>query len=211
MTQAATACFDLDADSASAVAARLAELLRAGAVGIVPTETVYGLIGPVTDAARLRICALKARSVEQPLQLLVSDVSQLAAVGVVPSTALDRLAAAFWPGPLTVVAPSQDGTTVGVRIPDHPFALQLLRDYGSAVLATSANRSGMSPAASAEAGFSDLCGPVDFVVHGEVPGAAASTVLRLEATGMTVLRAGPIPAAALADAAGLAVTAAEDH
>jgi len=115
-----------------------AELLRAGQVVAFPTDTVYGL-GAATDAGVERIYQLKGRAEDKPLVLMAADIEALAGRVSVGPLAL-RYMRRFWPGPLTLVLPAPAGT-VGVRVPDHPLALDLLRAAGP-LWTTSANRSG---------------------------------------------------------------------
>jgi len=118
-----------------------------------PTETVYGLAGPAADP--LAVAAIFAAKGRPRFNPLISHVADLAAAERIAVFSADarRLAAAFWPGPLTLVLPSQTGSivcelaragldTVAVRVPAHPTALALIRAFGGPVVAPSANRSG---------------------------------------------------------------------
>jgi L-threonylcarbamoyladenylate synthase len=144
-------------------AGRAAQALRAGGLVILPTETVYGLGADAGDArAVAAIFEAKGRPRFNPL---IAHVADLAAAGAVAR--LNRqaaaLAEAFWPGPLTIVAPVGDAAavcdlaragldTVAVRVPAHPAALAVLRAFGGPVVAPSANRSGRpSPTTYADA------------------------------------------------------------
>jgi L-threonylcarbamoyladenylate synthase len=132
--------------------AEYAARLRAGEVVAFPTETVYGLGADATNSdAVLRIYETKGRPRFNPLIVHVADL-QMAKTLVVFSPLAERLAA-FWPGPLTLVMPrrSEGGLsdivtagldTVGIRIPDHPLALALIRETGRPLAAPSANPSG---------------------------------------------------------------------
>jgi tRNA threonylcarbamoyl adenosine modification protein (Sua5/YciO/YrdC/YwlC family) len=172
--------------------ARAAELLRRGGVVAFPTDTVYGLAALARDRrACQRIYEIKGRSRSQPLIAMVADADRLQAL-----VRLDERARAFmrrwWPGPLTLVLPTVDGepATLGVRIPDHPVALSLLREVGEALATTSANRSGQPPAMTAEeAALPGLAAVLD---GGRVPGGVASTVLSLTGPDAEVLREGPV-------------------
>ena len=137
----------------------LAALRRGEAIGL-PTETVYGLAADASnpDAVR-RIFALKGRPADHPLIVHVAGVAALDDWADDVPAAARQLAAAFWPGPLTlvlrklprvpdVVTGGQD--TVGLRCPDHPVALALLREFGGGLAAPSANRFGhVSPTSAA--------------------------------------------------------------
>lgn len=129
-----------------------AALLRARQLVAFPTETVYGLGADGLDpAAVAAIFAAKERPADNPLILHIAGADQLDAIAqTIPPAAL-RLAAAFWPGPLTLVLPRRPVVppiacggldTVAVRVPAHPVALALLREFGGPLAAPSANRSG---------------------------------------------------------------------
>ena len=127
-------------DVAAAVAA-----LRAGGVIAFPTDTVYGLA--VLPGGEAKVHEIKGRPAELPLILMVAEPSQAEAFVTVDRRArwyMER----WWPGPLTLVLPTGEGT-LGVRIPDHPLALELLRAAGP-LFTTSANRHREPPAMSAE-------------------------------------------------------------
>jgi len=145
-------------EAAAAVAA-----LRAGELVILPTETVYGLAADAADpAAVARIYAAKGRPQFNPLIAHVADLAQAERIAVFDERAR-ALAAAFWPGPLTLVLPVRDRgaacelaraglDTVAVRAPGHPLAQAVLRAFQGAVAAPSANRSGRpSPTTFADA------------------------------------------------------------
>ena len=179
----------LEAD-ASAIA-EAAAMLRAGGLVAFPTETVYGLGALATDAAAIaRVFAAKGRPAHNPLILHVASPALAARFALFDGRA-ERLAAAFWPGPLTLVLPLQRDAgiaaaatagldTVAVRVPRHPTALRLLEAVGGPVAAPSANRSGrVSPTTAAHV-LADLDGLIDIVLDaGPVEVGIESTVLDL--------------------------------
>ena len=131
---------------------RAAELLRAGELVAFPTETVYGLGADAGNpSAVAKVFAAKGRPADHPLIVHLPDATQLERWAVdIPETAR-QLAAAFWPGPLTLILKRAPGVldaitggqdTVGLRVPGHPVALELLRAFGGGVAAPSANRFG---------------------------------------------------------------------
>jgi len=137
--------------------------LAAGDLVILPTETVYGLAADASNpAAVARIYDAKGRPSFNPLISHVADLATAEGLAVLDDRAR-ALAQAFWPGPLTIVAPFREGAavcdlaragldTVALRVPEHPVALELLRAFGGAVAAPSANRSGRpSPTTLADA------------------------------------------------------------
>jgi tRNA threonylcarbamoyl adenosine modification protein (Sua5/YciO/YrdC/YwlC family) len=178
--------------------------IRAGEVVVIPTDTVYGLAGdPSNSEAVERIYAIKGRPPQLELSLLASDISQLD--GLVEMDGMARsLAAAFWPGPLSLVCPvgprrlgiPRSGTTLMVRVPGHALLRSLLVETGP-VASTSANRHGMPPAATAGAAESDLGGDVAGAIDGGPSTGMASTIIDLSSRPPRVLREGPIPPIAL--------------
>lgn len=192
----------LTADAAAI--AEAAALLRAGGLVAFPTETVYGLGGDATDdRAVARIFAAKRRPRFNPLIAHVADRAAAAALAAFDRRA-DRIAEAFWPGPLTLVLPRRAGCpvsllasagldTLALRVPAHPVALALLRAVGRPVAAPSANRSGaVSPTRAAHVADS-LGDAVDLVLDGGACRVGVeSTILDLSASRPAILRPGGI-------------------
>jgi L-threonylcarbamoyladenylate synthase len=174
---------------------RAAQLLRGGAVVAFPTDTVYGLGASADDeVAQKRIYQIKGRPVGMPLILMVAAESQLEGLVHVDSRA-EAYMRKWWPGPLTVILHAFGGGTLGVRIPKHKVALELLRHAGP-LMTTSANLHGMDPAMNAdEAGT--LGGVMAVLDGGAAPGGTASTVLDLTGPEPHVLREGAIATAEL--------------
>lgn len=139
---------------------RAAARLRAGEVVAFPTETVYGLGADASNPAAVRrIYALKGRPPGHPLIVHLASIAALDAWAANVPPVARRLAEAFWPGPLTLVLPRASGVpdevtggqeSVGLRVPSHPVAQALLREFGGGVAAPSANRYGrVSPTSAA--------------------------------------------------------------
>ena len=170
---------------------RAAQLVRSGAVIAFPTDTVYGLGASAGDeVAQKRIFQIKGRPVGMPLILMVAAESQLEGLVHVDSRA-EAYMRKWWPGPLTLILHAPGATTLGVRIPKHEVALELLRHAGP-LMTTSANLHGDEPAMNAtEAG--SLAGVMAVLDGGEAPGGTASTVLDLTGPEPHVLREGAIP------------------
>jgi tRNA threonylcarbamoyl adenosine modification protein (Sua5/YciO/YrdC/YwlC family) len=170
---------------------RAARMLRSGGVVAFPTDTVYGLGASADDeVAQKRIYQIKGRPVGLPLILMVAAESQLDGLVHVDSRA-ETYMRKWWPGPLTLVLHAFGGGTLGVRIPKHDVALELLRHAGP-LMTTSANLHGQDPAMSAaEAG--ELAGVMAVVDGGAAPGGTASTVVDLTGPEPHVLREGAIP------------------
>lgn len=185
-----------DGTTDSGLIEELSERFQAGQVGVVPTETVYGLmcLGSDRDAVD-RLYEMKGRDSGQKCQVLVASQQQLRAEPLVDVDAVSRLAEVFWPGPLTLVC-DVPGDTVGLRWPAHALVEQLIRATGP-LLATSANPTGRDPADSVACEFADLAG-LDFCVMGQMCGAGqASTVARLHDSRLSILRPGPVSLAQL--------------
>jgi L-threonylcarbamoyladenylate synthase len=155
--------------------ARAAELLRGGGTVAFPTETVYGLGANALDAeAVAKIFAAKERPGWDPVIAHVSDRKMVESVAEVPANA-ERLMEAFWPGPLTLLLPRTsavpDAVTagrslVGVRMPRHEMALELIREAGVPLAAPSANRFGRTSPTAAAHVLEDLDGRIDAVLDG---------------------------------------------
>jgi L-threonylcarbamoyladenylate synthase len=188
-----------------AVMGRAASILRGGGLVAFPTETVYGLGAHALDeAAVARIFAAKGRPQTNPLIVHVPDTASARQLVTDWPVAADRAAAAFWPGPLTLVLPKQahvpPGVTAGldtvaVRVPSHPVALALLGAAGLPVAAPSANRFTRVSPTTAEHVARGLGDRVDLIIDGgATPLGIESTVLDLSGTEPALLRLGVIGA-----------------
>jgi len=206
-----------DADIAEAV-----RLLHAGRLVAVPTETVYGLAADATNPEAVRgIFAAKGRPSNHPLIVHLGDPAWLDTwAREVPETAR-RLAAAFWPGPLTLLlhkaaAVPSDVTggrdTIGLRMPDHPVLLGVLRALGHGVAAPSANPYKRLSPTTADQVLAGLEGRIDAVLDGG-PCAVGleSTIVDLTDDVPRILRAGPITHRQLEDVLGVTVEFPESH
>jgi L-threonylcarbamoyladenylate synthase len=161
-------------EAAPAVAARA---LAAGGLVAFPTETVYGLGADANNPAAIaRLYQAKGRPSFNPLIAHVFDLKAAQQIGRFDAPAL-ALANAFWPGPLTLVLPKTVGCavadlatagldTVAIRVPAHPVARQILRAFGGAVVAPSANLSGHVSPTTASHVQSDLAGRIDLIIDG---------------------------------------------
>ncbi|MSQ27668.1 MAG: threonylcarbamoyl-AMP synthase [Dehalococcoidia bacterium] len=187
-------------------------ILRSGGVVVFPTETVYGIgADPWSESAVQDLYAAKGRDDGKPLQLLLGSADAIEQVAMVAPDVLEA-ARRFMPGGLTLVLRAgprcplsvrAGGATVGVRVPDHPVALELIKQFGRPLAATSANRSGHpSPttAAGAVAQLGSLAGLV--IDGGPCSVGKDSTVLDLSGARPLVLREGAVTREALARAFG---------
>lgn len=190
---------------------RAADILRAGGLVAVPTETVYGLAGNGLDPDAVgRIYAVKGRPAVKPLSLLVQDAGAMAQYGKQVPKAAYALAERFWPGPLTMVLRAQDcvpeivragGETVGLRCPDHPATLALLQKAQLPLAAPSANPSGAPSPGTADEVLRYFDGKIDAVIDGGACGIGReSTIVDLSAAPYRILREGALPADTVWDA-----------
>ena len=203
--------------------ARAAELLRAGELVAFPTETVYGLGADAANPlAVAKIFAAKGRPQDHPLIVHLADAKQLDRWARDIPDAARKLAAAFWPGPLTLILKRQpdviDAITggqdsVGLRVPNHPLALELLRTFGGAdgggLAAPSANRFGRISPTTAEHVREELGDAVAMVLDGGACQVGIeSTILDLSGDEPAILRPGMISVDAIAAVLGQAPAAA---
>jgi L-threonylcarbamoyladenylate synthase len=154
-----------------------ARCLAGGGLVAFPTETVYGLGADAANAAAIiRLYQAKSRPAFNPLIAHVSDIEAAKKIAVFDAPAI-ALAEALWPGPLTLVLPKAQGCpvadlatagleTVAIRVPAHPLAREILRAFGAAVVAPSANLSGHVSPTSAAHVQSDLAGRIDLIIDG---------------------------------------------
>lgn len=174
---------------------RAGALLADGAVVGTPTDTVYGLASH--RWAQSELFRLKGRPADKAIPVLVGSVDDAIDLAVFSGLAR-QLAEAHWPGPLTLVLAvrnadgSQDGPTVGIRMPDHSLTLDLLNLCGPLAV-TSANRSGEAPARSDQEARDIFGAEIRHYLPGVCPGGVASTVIEvLPGRDPRILRAGPV-------------------
>lgn len=177
---------------------RAVAALDAGGAVVLPTDTVYGLAARRGHEEVLR--ALKGRPASVPIAVLVADLDQAGEIAELGPRAR-RLAAALWPGPLTIVVPARGGGTVGVRCPDHGFVRALAARVGP-LPTTSANRHGEPTPPTAPEAAAALRGAPALVVDGGRCGEVASTVVDLTVDPPAILREGAVTRAAVATALG---------
>jgi L-threonylcarbamoyladenylate synthase len=195
--------------------ARAAELLRAGGTVAFPTETVYGLGANALDAAAVaKIFLAKQRPAWDPMIVHVEGRAMLERVAAVPAgdegRVVTKLMEAFWPGPLTLLLPRTaavpDAVTagrplVGVRMPAHPVALELIRRAGVPIAAPSANRFGGTSPTTAAHVLADLDGRIDAVLDGGATSVGVESTV-LDVAARAIYRPGAVTAAMIAEATG---------
>lgn len=188
-----------------------AEIIRGGGLVAVPTETVYGLAGNGLDAAAVeRIYEVKGRPAVKPLSLMVPGAESMEKYCLDVPPQAKTLAARFWPGPLTIVLKAgkeippvvlAGGGTVGLRCPDHPATLALLRMTGLPFAAPSANPSGEESPKDARQVLRYFDGAIEGVIDGGVCGLGReSTLISLADTPYRILRRGALGEEEIADA-----------
>ena len=186
--------------------------LLAGRAVVVPTDTVYGVaVSASVPGATRELFVLKDRPADQPLAVLVHDVEQALTLAADLSGVVRRLVAAFWPGPLTLVVARRpelvghlelggDGSTVGLRCPDHALVREITGRVGP-IVTTSANRHGEVTPPTAAGAVAALTGPVAVAVDGGLLRGVPSTVVDCTGVGWRVLREGAVSVARLQAAA----------
>lgn len=177
------------------------DILNNGGVVAFPTDTVYGLAALAFEANMVEsLYTIKGRNNSRAIAILIGELTQLDLVISTMNPMARKLAQRFWPGPLTLVVPRNPALpdnlspnlTIGVRMPDHPVALELLRQSGPLAV-TSANLSGKENAVSAREVLQQLDGRIHLVLDGgTTPGGVPSTVVDCTGSGPQLLRAGPI-------------------
>lgn len=206
-----------DADVAEAV-----RLLRAGRLVAVPTETVYGLAADAMNPDAVRgIFAAKGRPANHPLIVHIGDATRIDDWARDVPEAARRLAAAFWPGPLTLLLHRADHVpdtatggrpSIGLRMPDHPVLLRVLHALGGGLAAPSANPYQRLSPTTADQVLAGLGGRIDAVLDGGPCSVGLeSTIVDLTGDAPRIVRAGPITRRQLEDALGVAVAFPEAH
>ena len=206
----------------TAAVARAARVLRADGLVAFPTETVYGLGADASsDTALARLYAVKQRPPDHPVIVHLGDPDRLDDWGRDLSDDARLLAVSFWPGPLTLVVRRNDQMvsdvvtggrdTVGLRVPDQPLALDLLREFGGGIAAPSANRFGrVSPTTAAHV-RADLGNDVDAILDGgSCSVGVESTIVDCSGSHVRLLRRGGVPVDRIAAILGRPVDEAAD-
>ena len=180
---------------------RAVEVLEAGGLVVLPTDTVYGVAAhPAVTGAQERLFSVKGRDRSKPVPLLADGVEGVVRYGARLGPKERRLAERFWPGPLTLVLEVGFGRE-GFRVPDHPFAMALLKAVGGVLRVTSANLSGDPPALTATEAVRALGGVVELVLDGgPVRLGQPSTVAKIENGDLCIIREGALTRQELANA-----------
>lgn len=178
-----------------------AELLKRGEIVAIPTETVYGIAADASDGSAVKkIFLAKGRPQDNPLIVHIADFAMLYRVAAQVPQRAERLAGAFWPGPLTMILPRGEFpcdetcaslSSVGVRFPAHKTAQAVIRAAGVPLAAPSANLSGKPSPTNAADVYADMKGRLPLVLDGgECDAGVESTVVSLLGEKVTLLRPG---------------------
>lgn len=177
------------------------DVLSNGGLIAFPTDTVYGLASLPSKTEYIeRLYIAKGRESTRAIAILLSSADELENISHMPSDAALKLADKFWPGPITLIVPRHPDLpnilspdqTIGVRVPDHDIALELLRMTGPLGV-TSANISGHENTQTAEEVMEQLDGRVHLVIDGgKSPGGVPSTVVDCTSPTPVILRQGPV-------------------
>lgn len=177
------------------------EAVRSGEVVGMPTDTVYGIgVDPLNESAVARLFDIKGRPEGKPVGILVADMSQALELADIQGPAV-ALATRFWPGALTLVVRPRviladwvgdaQRRTIGIRVPDHEAALELLAEAGPMAV-TSANLSGQPETLDDREARSIFGSRVALYLEGHCPGGEGSTVVDVTGGEMVILRQGPV-------------------
>jgi len=188
------------------------DCLKHGGIVAFPTETYYGLaVDPYNEKALEKLFRLKRRNFNKAILVLIGELGQLDMVALSIPNLYKPLMQKFWPGPLTLILPGRKDLSslltggtgrIGIRLSSNYFATLFCKTSGRPITATSANRSGMIPAKSAEEVKIIFGSSVDYIFDGGVtPGGACSTVVGINDDGsLSLIREGQIAFSTIKDA-----------
>jgi L-threonylcarbamoyladenylate synthase len=178
-------------------------VLQNGGLVAFPTDTVYGVAANPFDAAAIeRLYEAKIRELNKAIAILIGDLDQIPQIAREVTDSARSLAKSFWPGALTLIIPRVDSLpdilspslSIGLRMPDHAFALALLQKAGP-LATTSANLSGRSNTTTAQEVLAQLNGRIELLLDGgKTPGGVPSTVVDCTQPEALILRQGAISA-----------------
>ncbi|HOV06847.1 MAG TPA: L-threonylcarbamoyladenylate synthase [Anaerolineaceae bacterium] len=190
----------LPADNPASIQTAL-ELLQEGEIIAFPTDTVYGLgTNAFYSPGIIKLFEAKGRDANKAIAVLIGDIDQVPLLSDTMTRNATILAKAFWPGGLTIVVPKRSdlpellsaGSSIGVRVPNHPVALELLRKFGP-IATTSANLSGKNNPHDAQDVYQQLNKRVPLILDGgRCPGGVPSTVVDCSTDEVRILRNGAI-------------------
>ena len=156
---------------------KAADIVKGGGLVIFPTETVYGIAASlVDDKAIARLYEIKNRPLDKPFTVHISDIKMIEKLGCRINEKTKSLIEKFWPGPLTIILKSENGKTIGFRMPADKIATELIKHANVPIVAPSANLSGKDAPTSVGEAMKDLEGKVDMILDG------GKTAIGLEST-----------------------------
>lgn len=180
---------------------KLASLIKAGGIGVIPTDTIYGLVCSAFDQDAVeKVFEIKGRDSDKPPIILISNLNDLGRFGVTLDPAKKQLLMGFWPGKVSVILPvnNDDFTYLSrglgaltFRFPDNNKLISLLQKTGP-LIAPSANTQGAAPATDVDEIMTYFVGQIDFVVDGGKVEGSSSTLIDLTGTEVKVLRQGDV-------------------
>jgi L-threonylcarbamoyladenylate synthase len=184
---------------------KASDTIKGGRVIAYPTETFYGLGVKFDSSAALEnLYRIKGRSRNKALPLIIGERRMLGLIASSITESAEKLIEKFWPGPLTLLLPAKTNISdlitaktgkIAVRIPGESFALDLARSLGFPITATSANISGMPPAANIDDVIRYFGDAIDLIIDcGKAPGGKPSTIVDVSGVKARILRAGTISA-----------------
>jgi L-threonylcarbamoyladenylate synthase len=180
---------------------KIVSLIKSGKVGVIPTDTIYGLVGLALNQNSIqRMYKIKGRDKSKPFIILISDISELEKFGVILSVDHQKFLQKYWPGKLSAIIPfskqnmeylSRGFNTLSFRLPDDESLVKLLRQTGP-LAAPSANPEGKPPATNATEILEYFDGKIDFIVDVGTITDSASTLVDLSGTKPKILRQGDV-------------------
>jgi L-threonylcarbamoyladenylate synthase len=193
--------------------AETAVFLHQGELVVFPTDTVYGVgVDAFNAPAVLKLYAVKQRTLDKGIPILLADLDDIAKVASAISPAAQAAIEAFWPGPLTIIVPKHPSLPdcispnegIALRIPDNDAARALICAAGGALATSSANLSGHPPACDGSTAFGELKGRITAVLDdGPTPGNTPSTIISYLGSTPIILREGPITATQLSQSGAI--------
>ncbi len=172
-----------------------AKIIRQGGLVVFPTETVYGVAADYNNPkAMVRLREVKKRSENKPFSIMIANTNSLSVLTSYQGTTLYKMIDKYWPGPLTIVASSpEEGKTIGIRMPDHAVALNIVKESQCVVAAPSANVEGNSPPRTCQEALRDLEGQVELAIDsGPSKFGQSSSVVDFTSSSPKVIREGVI-------------------
>lgn len=173
-----------------------------GEIGIIPTDTVYGIIADATNVGVIkRVYDIKKRPLSKPLIIMFSNIDMLKEYCYISNDLERELIDKYWPGKMTLILKKKDNIndvlsagmdTIGVRIPDNVFLRDIIDRVGKPVISTSANISGTEVITSLDELEDDMVSSIDFMINGGEVDALSSTIVKVENNKVLILREGDL-------------------